>query len=121
MPGGMSMPDETTVANGWDPDQYSRFAAERAKPFLDLLAMVEPLPGGEVIDLGCGTGELTAELHAHTQAGTTTGIDASEAMLARALPLAGNGLRACRVFVAQSPRRVGYPGPHTALAVVNER
>src|ERR1035438_2019432 len=93
MPGGMSMPDETTVANGWDPDQYSRFAAERAKPFLDLLAMVEPLPGGEVIDLGCGTGELTAELHAHTQAGTTTGIDASEAMLARALPLAGNGLR----------------------------
>ena len=87
------MPDETTVANGWDPDQYSRFAAERAKPFLDLLAMVEPLPGGEVIDLGCGTGELTAKLHAHTQAGTTTGIDASEAMLARALPLAGNGLR----------------------------
>ena len=93
MPGGMSMPDETVGTQGWDPDQYSKFAAERAKPFVDLLAMVEPVPGGDVIDLGCGTGELTARLHAHTKAATTIGVDASEAMLAKAHPLAGNGLR----------------------------
>jgi len=93
MPGGMSMPDETVGTQGWDPDQYSKFAAERAKPFVDLLAMVEPVPGGDVIDLGCGTGELTARLHAHTKAATTIGVDASEAMLAKARPLAGNGLR----------------------------
>ena len=42
-------------------------AAERAKPFFDLLAMVHPVPGGDVIDLGCGTGELTAQLHADTK------------------------------------------------------
>jgi len=87
------MPNETVVTDGWDPDQYSKFATERAKPFFDLLAMVEPVPGGDVIDLGCGTGELTARLHAHTQAGTTVGVDSSEAMLAKASPLAGNGLR----------------------------
>ena len=87
------MRDETMVTHRWDPDQYLKFAAERAKPFFDLLAMVEPVPGGDVIDLGCGTGELTTKLHAHTRAGATIGIDAAESMLARALPLAGNGLR----------------------------
>jgi len=89
------MSDETPSVRSdkWDPDQYSRFAAERSKPFFDLLAMVQPVPGGDVIDLGCGTGELTVRLHEHTQAGTTVGVDSSEAMLARARPLAGNGLR----------------------------
>jgi trans-aconitate 2-methyltransferase len=88
----MSMHDGTEGTHGWDPDQYSKFAAERAKPFFDLLALVDPVPGGEVIDLGCGTGELTARLHAHTRAATTLGVDASEAMLAKARPLVGGGL-----------------------------
>src|SRR5262249_15299313 len=50
-------------AERWDPDQYERFRAERAKPFWDLAGLVEPCPGGRVVDLGCGTGELTSELH----------------------------------------------------------
>jgi len=87
------MPGDVTTPDRWDPDQYSKFAAERAKPFFDLLAMVEPVPAGEVIDLGCGTGELTAQLHAQTRAAATLGIDSSEAMLAKARPLARNGLR----------------------------
>jgi trans-aconitate 2-methyltransferase len=87
------MENTALPTHNWDPDQYGKFAAERAKPFFDLLTMVEPVPGGDVVDLGCGTGELTARLHGHTQAGSTTGIDNSEAMLAKALPLAGNGLR----------------------------
>ena len=87
------MSGETVTTRGWDPDQYAKFAAERAKPFFDLLAMIEPVPGGDVIDLGCGTGELTTRLHAHSRAGTTVGVDSSEAMLSKARPLAGNGLR----------------------------
>ncbi|MGO9963684.1 MAG: methyltransferase domain-containing protein [Acidimicrobiales bacterium] len=87
------MPEETEVGRGWDPDQYAKFAAERAQPFFDLLAMVHPVPGGDVVDLGCGTGELTAHLHAGTRAATTLGMDASEAMLAKARSRAGNGLR----------------------------
>ena len=86
------MPDETTGSDSWDPHQYAKFAAERSRPFFNLLDLVVPVPGGSVIDLGCGTGELTARLHAHTQASTTLGIDSSASMLAKAHPLAGNGL-----------------------------
>jgi trans-aconitate 2-methyltransferase len=76
----------------WDPDQYERFRAERAKPFWDLAALVQPCPGGRVVDLGCGTGELTKELHRHLQASETVGIDSSPAMLERASAFAGAGL-----------------------------
>jgi trans-aconitate 2-methyltransferase len=88
----LHLPDEIATSDKWNPDQYQRFASERAKPFFDLLEMVSPVPGGNVIDLGCGTGELTAQLHRHTRALGTLGVDASEAMLAKAHPLAGNGL-----------------------------
>ena len=77
----------------WDPDQYERFRAERAKPFWDLVALVQPVPGGRVIDLGCGTGELTKELHARLGAAETVGIDSSSTMLERADQFAGGGLR----------------------------
>jgi len=77
----------------WDPDRYARFAAERAQPFHDLLDLVRPVPGGRVVDLGCGSGELTAELHRRLGAGQTLGLDSSPAMLGRARPLAGDGLR----------------------------
>jgi trans-aconitate 2-methyltransferase len=71
------------VSDTWDPGQYERFERERSQPFYDLLALVEPVPGGRVVDLGCGTGQLTAELHRHTGAATTLGIDSSAAMLDR--------------------------------------
>ncbi len=78
--------------DAWSPDQYRRFAAERSKPFRDLLGMVRATPGMRVVDLGCGPGELTAELHGALAARETVGLDSSEAMLARAHPLAGEGL-----------------------------
>ena len=43
----------------WKPELYARFRAERSRPFFDLLAMVRARPGMRVVDLGCGTGELT--------------------------------------------------------------
>ena len=77
----------------WDPGQYRRFAAERAAPFHDLLSLVRPVPGGRVVDLGCGSGELTAELHRRAQAAETLGLDSSPAMLERSAAVAGDGLR----------------------------
>jgi trans-aconitate 2-methyltransferase len=77
----------------WDPDQYERFKTERERPFWDLLALVQSCPGGRVVDLGCGTGELTRELHVQLRAAETLGIDSSPTMLERATSFAGEGVR----------------------------
>ena len=80
------------MASTWNPEQYHRFQNERSKPFFDLLALVGPAPGGSVIDLGCGTGELTKILHEKSGAAATLGLDSSETMLARASEHGGAGL-----------------------------
>lgn len=78
--------------DSWNPEQYERYRAERSQPFYDLMALVRPRPGMRVVDLGCGTGELTRELHRYLGAAETVGIDSSDAMLVKAAPLAGDGL-----------------------------
>jgi trans-aconitate 2-methyltransferase len=80
------------VQDAWNPEQYARFRQERSQPFFDLLALVQPRPGMRVVDLGCGTGELTQHLHRRLGARQTIGIDRSEAMLAQSAAFAGNGL-----------------------------
>jgi trans-aconitate 2-methyltransferase len=77
----------------WSPEKYAEFQVERSRPFFDLLALVRPRPGMRVVDLGCGTGELTRAAHERLGAAETTGVDSSAAMLSRARPLAGGGLR----------------------------
>jgi trans-aconitate 2-methyltransferase len=68
-------------ADGWRPDQYHRFREERRAPFFDLLGLVRPIPGGRAVDLGCGTGELTVELHDRIGSAETVGVDNSPEML----------------------------------------
>ena len=65
----------------WQPAQYERFKEERAQPFRDLVALIRPEPGLRVLDLGCGTGALTRELHESLGARETLGIDSSAEML----------------------------------------
>jgi trans-aconitate 2-methyltransferase len=77
----------------WDPEQYERFRDERRAPFLDLVALVRPRPGLRVLDLGCGTGELTRLLHDRLGARETVGVDRSPAMLARSAAFVAPGLR----------------------------
>ncbi len=77
----------------WQPDQYARFKAEREQPFYDLLDLVEAVPEGRVVDLGCGTGKLTRVLHERTQAAETVGLDRSDAMLEQTGQYAGGGVR----------------------------
>jgi trans-aconitate 2-methyltransferase len=81
------------ASQGWDPQQYERFREQRAQPFYDLAAMVEPRPGMRVVDLGSGTGELTAWLHRELGASETLGVDRSQAMLEAAAAHAGRGVR----------------------------
>jgi trans-aconitate 2-methyltransferase len=69
----------------WDPDQYARYADERARPFLDLLGRVGASEPRRVVDLGCGPGNLTVLLADRWPDAMVTGIDASEEMIARAV------------------------------------
>lgn len=73
------------MTDSWNPQQYHKFQAERSRPFFDLLDLVLLRPEMNVIDLGCGTGELTASLHQKTGARKTLGIDSSPAMLQKAM------------------------------------
>jgi trans-aconitate 2-methyltransferase len=85
--------------DAWDPEQYSQFAAERARPFHDLLAMVARRPGMRVIDLGCGSGELTRLLHDQLGASETIGIDRSERMFEKTKSQSSDGLRFLRADI----------------------
>jgi trans-aconitate 2-methyltransferase len=76
----------------WNPTQYERFRAERARPFEDLCALIERRPIDTAVDLGCGTGELTVELHARLRPRHTIAVDRSAAMLARARTAAVPGV-----------------------------
>jgi trans-aconitate 2-methyltransferase len=88
------------ASDSWDPQLYERFRRERIQPARDLIAMVRPQPEMRVIDLGCGTGEVTRELHEHVRASRTLGIDRSPTMLAQAKPRETTGLRFIEADIA---------------------
>jgi trans-aconitate 2-methyltransferase len=68
----------------WNPDLYHKFQAERSAPFYDLLALVDARPNLKVVDLGCGTEELTRQLVDKLPGSHVTGLDSSLQMLEKA-------------------------------------
>lgn len=86
--------------DAWRPAQYDRFGDERRAPFFDLLDLVEPAPGGRVLDLGCGTGALTRLVHERLGAAETLGVDRSAAMLGDAGTAPPPGVRFVRADLA---------------------
>lgn len=76
----------------WNPDLYHKFRGERFAPFDDLLKLISRRDGMRVIDLGCGTGELTTRLADQLPKSEVVGIDSSEEMLSRAESLSRPGL-----------------------------
>ena len=76
----------------WNPDLYNKFRNERFAPFDDLLGLIHVNEGMRVIDLGCGTGELTSRLAYHLPNSEVVGIDSSEEMLSRAGSLTRPGM-----------------------------
>lgn len=77
----------------WNPELYERFERERSRPFHDLAALLRPVASPRVLDLGCGTGALTAGLHERLGARETIGVDSSETMLEKASAHATESLR----------------------------
>jgi trans-aconitate 2-methyltransferase len=67
----------------WDPKQYSKFASERDRAFIDLIARIAADRPRRVVDLGCGPGTLTALLVARWPDAEVEGIDSSPEMIAQ--------------------------------------
>lgn len=70
------------MINQWNAAEYDAkhaFVYEKAKGLVDLLA---PKAGERILDLGCGTGALTAEIAARSA--EVLGVDRSEEMIAQA-------------------------------------
>ncbi|MDX6358881.1 MAG: trans-aconitate 2-methyltransferase, partial [Nocardioidaceae bacterium] len=65
----------------WDPDRYLTYADERGRPFVELLARVAADRPGDVVDLGCGPGNLTTLLRARWPAARLRGLDSSPEMI----------------------------------------
>jgi len=68
----------------WDPDQYLRFADHRRRPGIELLSRIPDMDARSIVDLGCGTGELTALLQLRWPGATVVGVDSSVDMIERA-------------------------------------
>jgi trans-aconitate 2-methyltransferase len=68
----------------WDPSQYLKFAGQRMRPALDLLARIPLEHPATVVDLGCGAGNVTRHLVERWPQARVTGVDASAEMLAEA-------------------------------------
>ena len=72
----------------WDPRQYRRFADERSRPFFELIDRVRADRPRRVVDLGCGSGALTATLTERWPDAFIEGLDSSPEMIAEAAPTA---------------------------------
>src|SRR5688572_1624647 len=67
------------TAQVWNPAHYDRAGAFVPKLGADLLELLAPRAGERVLDLGCGTGDLTASIAA--RGALVTGLDASSDMI----------------------------------------
>ena len=68
----------------WDPTQYARLSDHRSRPFFELTARIGAEKPTRVVDLGCGSGELTVTLAQRWAGAAVSGIDSSADMIARA-------------------------------------
>jgi trans-aconitate methyltransferase len=68
--------------HNWNPALYDQKHAFVFEYGQELLTLLNPQPGEQILDLGCGTGHLTAQIAA--SGATVTGMDSSPAMIATA-------------------------------------
>jgi trans-aconitate methyltransferase len=66
----------------WNAEQYQAGYSFVWQYGRDLLGLLAPQPGERILDAGCGTGQLTAEIAA--AGAEVTGIDSSDAMIEQA-------------------------------------
>src|SRR3954462_2833672 len=79
----------------WDASRYHRVSEPQFDWGLKVIARLKPAAGERILDLGCGTGRLTAEIRRVATPGApprVVGLDRSAAMLA--LPRAATSVPA---------------------------
>jgi SAM-dependent methyltransferase len=72
----------------WNAEQYHRLSTPQLAWGRAVLDRLDARPGERILDVGCGTGRLTAEIASATGS-FTVGLDCSAAMLAEAVGHAG--------------------------------
>lgn len=77
----VSEPPSSEHTARWDPAHYLRFADHRTRPGLELIARIPDADVASIVDLGCGTGHLTAMLAERFPEARVLGVDASEEMI----------------------------------------
>jgi trans-aconitate 2-methyltransferase len=68
----------------WDPERYLTYADERGRPFVELVDRIAADDPGEVVDLGCGPGNLTGLLAERWPRAHVLGLDSSPEMIDKA-------------------------------------
>ena len=68
----------------WDAERYHRVSEPQRTWGLLVIDRLAPVAGEWILDIGCGTGRLTAEILARAPAVRVTGVDRSRAMLSEA-------------------------------------
>lgn len=68
----------------WNSKQYLKFEGQRTRPSVDLIRNIPVLNPRNILDVGCGPGNSTAELYKNFPKSKIVGIDSSEDMLMRA-------------------------------------
>lgn len=77
----------------WSPEQYAVHAGHRQRPAYELLARIGADDAKTVVDLGCGPGDITADLAKRWTNAQVTGIDSSAAMVETATRFENHRLR----------------------------
>jgi SAM-dependent methyltransferase len=82
VPDADDAPSNDTDAQQWDAASYDDSHAFVSEYGRDLVDLLDPGPGDRVLDLGCGTGHLTAAIA--DRGADVVGVDASPEMIAAA-------------------------------------
>ena len=108
-----------SAAFTWDPAQYAAFAAQRARPFHDLVARVRAPSPRVVVDLGCGPGALTRTLAERWPDAQVVGLDDSPEMLERARASLAEPGASANLRFERADAAAWSPGPDVDVVVSN--
>ena len=103
----------------WEAERYHRLSDPQREWGRRVLGRLAPLPGERILDIGCGTGRLTAELMAAVGQGLVVALDRSEAMLREAAVQHGSPVPGPHDVGIEPPRIQFVRGDGAALPFVD--